>query len=62
MGSANPEQTINNIAAQNPGVKSAVDITMQYGNGDPRTAFFNYARDKGKNALAQTILNKLGLS
>ena len=61
MQSANPQATFNNIVANNKDAKTALDITNQYGNGDPRTAFFNYAAEKGKNAAANKILQMLGL-
>ena len=61
MQSVNPQATFNKMIADNPDAKTALDITNQYGNGDPRTAFFNYAAEKGKNAAAQAILKSLGL-
>lgn len=61
MASANPQATFNNIVANNKGAKTALDITNQYGNGDPKTAFMNYARQKGQDALAQRIMQTLGL-
>jgi len=36
-------------------------MVSQYGNGDPKTAFMNYAAQTGKQGLAQQILQKLGL-
>ena len=61
MSSANPQATFNNIVANNPDAKNALDITNQYGNGDPKTAFMNYARQKGQEAFAQRIMNMFGL-
>ena len=61
MQSVNPQATFNNIVANNPSAKSALDITNKYGNGDPKAAFFNYAAEKGKNVAAERILKTLGL-
>lgn len=62
LGSANPQETFNSMLSQNRDAKTAMDICNQYGNGDPKTAFFNYAREKGQNNLANSIMKRLGLS
>lgn len=62
MGSANPQAMFDKIVSSNPDAQNAMNICNQYGNGDPKTAFFNYAREKGKSALAQSILNRFGLN
>lgn len=61
MGSVNPEAAFNNMVAQNKDAQTAMEITKQYGNGDPKTAFMNYAREKGKTVAAQRIMERLGL-
>ena len=61
MGAANPQQMFNQILSSNEGAKTAMDITNRYGNGDPRAAFMNYAKEKGKNDIAQEIMSKFGL-
>lgn len=62
LKSANPQATFNKLVSQNPNLKSGIDIINQYGNGDPRAAFFNYAKSVGKDAIASKILSNLGLN
>lgn len=45
----------------NKDAQNAMNIVKQYGNGDARTAFMNYAQSMGKGAIAQSIMKKLGL-
>lgn len=52
QNSNNPQELINNILASNPQI---TDLIKRYGNGDPRTAFYEYARQSGQNPEA--ILN-----
>lgn len=61
MSSADPQQAFNQILNSSPDAKNAMDLINQYGNGDPKTAFMNYAAATGKQSFAQTILQKLGL-
>ena len=62
MGSANPEETFNKYISSNPQMKGYYDLMNKYGNGDPKTAFMAYAKQNGKAALAQTIMQRFGLS
>ena len=39
-----------------------MNIVKQYGNGDFRTGFMNYAAAMGKQALAQQIMQTWGLT
>ena len=59
--SLNPQQTFNDLVSRNPNYKNGLDIINQYGNGDPKAAFFNYAQSMGKADLAKQILSNLGL-
>lgn len=61
LGSANPQAVFNQIVANNPEAKKAMDIINQYGNGDPRAGFMNYASATGKQSMSQTILQQFGL-
>ena len=62
MGATDPKQAFNQTLQQNPDARNAMNIVNQYGNGDPKAAFLAYAQQKGQNALAQNIMQKLGLS
>ena len=62
LSSVNPDQAFSNLVSQNKDAQNAMNICNQYGNGDPKAAFMNYAAQKGKNALAQTIMSRLGLN
>ena len=42
----NPQQMISNLISQNPQLTSLIN---QYGNGDPKTAFYEYARITGQD-------------
>lgn len=61
MSSANPQQTFQQVLGQNKDAKDAMNLIQQYGNGDPKQAFLNYASAMGKQSLAQQIMQKLGL-
>lgn len=50
----NPQQLINNILTNNPQLTTLIN---QYGNGDPKTAFYEYARRTGQNP--QQVLNMI---
>ena len=62
LSSVNPQETFNQILANNEQAKSAMDKINQYGNGDPRAAFMNYMKCTGQQNLGQQIIQKLGLS
>lgn len=61
MSSADPKQAFNQVLSASPDAKNAMDLINQYGNGDPKAAFMNYASATGKQSLGQSILQKLGL-
>lgn len=42
-------------------MKGYYDLMNKYGNGDPKTAFMAYAQQNGKSAIAQMIMQRLGL-
>ena len=52
----NPQLMLNQLISTNPQLQNALNFIKQNG-GDPRTAFFNYARQQGINP--QEILNLL---
>jgi hypothetical protein len=54
QNSNNPQQLINNILTQNPQLTNLIN---QFGNGDPKTAFYEYARQSGQDP--QQVLNFL---
>lgn len=62
LNSANPQQTFQQIVSQNKDAQNAMNLINQYGNGDPRQAFLNYASQTGKQNFAQEIMQKFGLS
>ena len=61
MQSANPEAAFQQMLDSSADCKNAMNLINQYGNGDPRQAFLNYASQTGKTGLAQQILQRLGL-
>ena len=61
MGSANPTQTFNQMVSNIQGGQDVMNLIKQYGNGDPKTAFMNYAAQQGKSALAQQIMQRMNL-
>ena len=61
MNSANPQAAFQQMLNSSPDCKNAMNLIQQYGNGDPRQAFLNYANQMGKQGLAQQIRLKLGL-
>ena len=61
MGSANPQAAFQQMLNSSPDCKNAMNLVQQYGNGDPKQAFLNYAAQTGKSGIAQQILQKLGL-
>ena len=62
INSTNPQQTFNSLLQKSPEAKQAMDLINQYGNGDPKQAFLNYAAQTGRQSLAQQIFQRLGLS
>lgn len=62
MGSQNPTETFKQFIGSNPEAQNAVNLINQYGNGDPKTAFMNYAAAIGNQALAQQIMQRMGLN
>lgn len=62
MRSGDPKATFNQVVNNIQGGQNALDLIQQYGNGDPKTAFMNYAAQQGRNALAQQIMSGMGLS
>lgn len=61
LSSTNPREKFNSFVSSNEDAKTAMDIVNKYGNGDPKTAFMNYAAQSGKESLAKAILSRLGL-
>jgi len=61
MNSANPQAAFQQMLNSSPDCKNAMNLIQQYGNGDPKQAFLNYASQTGKQGIAQQILSKLGL-
>lgn len=52
QNSNNPQELVNNILAKNPQITNLIE---RYGNGDPKTAFYEYARLNGQDP--QAVLN-----
>lgn len=61
MGAANPQEMFNQLLSENQDAQNAMNLINQYGNGDPKTAFLNYAAQQGKSNVAAAIMQKLGL-
>lgn len=59
QNSGNPQQIINNLITQNPQINNLIN---QYGGGDPKTAFYEYARLTGQdpNQVLSALKNFLG--
>ena len=62
MRSGDPKATFSQVVNNIQGGQNALDLIQQYGNGDPKAAFMNYAAQQGRNALAQQIMSGMGLS
>lgn len=56
QNSADPNAMLNQMAAQNPQLSNVMEIVNQNG-GDPKTAFYNLARQRGVDP--DSILNML---
>lgn len=61
MSSQDATQAFNQMLASSPEAQRAMELINQYGNGDPETALTNYAAAQGKQAMAQQIIQKMGL-
>ena len=61
MNSTNPQAAFQQMLNSSADCKNAMNLIQQYGNGDPKQAFLNYASQTGKSEIAQQILQKLGL-
>ena len=61
LGSVNPQETFNQLLANNQEAKTAMDNINRYGNGDPKQAFINMMAQNGKQSLGQEIMQKLNL-
>ena len=61
LNSANPQQAFQQVLDSSSEARNAMDLVNQYGNGDPKAAFQNYAVATGKQNLGQKILQMLGL-
>ena len=61
LSSANPQQMFNNMVSNNKDAQNAMNLINQYGNGDPKAAFRNYAAATGKQSFGQQIKQKFGL-
>ena len=61
MQSSNPQAAFQQMLNSSADCKNAMNLINQYGNGDPKQAFLNYASQTGKTGIAQQILQKLGL-
>lgn len=62
LSSADPNQTFTQMVNSIDGGQNAMNLIKEYGNGDPKTAFVNYAAKNGKTMLAQQILQRMNLS
>ena len=62
LNSQDSIQEFSKIVNSSPEAQNVMNIVKQYGNGDFRAGFMNYASAMGKQALAQQILQDWGLS
>lgn len=62
LGSNDPTGAFNQLIASIPAAQQAMGQINQLGNGDPKTAFMNLAASQGKQALAQQIMQRMGLA
>lgn len=56
QNSQNPQALINQMILKNPQINNLIN---QYGNGDPKVAFYEYARRTGQNPeqILETLKN-----
>ena len=45
---SNPQEMLQNMVSSNPQMKQVMDIVQKSG-GDPKTAFYNLAKERGVN-------------
>ena len=63
MGSENPSQTFQQFINSTPAAKAADDLAKQYGNGVyNKETFMRIAAAQGKQALAQQLMQQMGLT
>ena len=61
LGSQDATQAFNQMLASSPEAQKAMELINQYGNGDPKVALTNYAAAQGQQAVAQQIIQRMGL-
>lgn len=61
LGSQDATQAFNQMLASSPEAQKAMELINQYGNGDPKAALTNYAAAQGQQAVAQQIIQRMGL-
>lgn len=59
LGSANPQATFQQFLNSNEEARNAYNLMNQYGNGDPKAAFTNYAAATGKQSMGQQLMQGL---
>lgn len=62
MGSSDPKAAFEQMISGSPEAQNAMQLINQYGNGDFKTAFMNYAAAQGKTALAQQLMAQFHLT
>ena len=62
LNSEDPNAEFQKMINSSPQLQNAFQLAQQYGNGNFETAFYNMAAAQGKQAIAQPILQKLGLA
>lgn len=63
LGSDNPTQTFNQFVGSTPAAQNAVNLANQYGNGAfNKDTFMRIAAAQGKQALAQQLMQQMGLT
>lgn len=61
MGSNDRNAAFQQIIASSPEAQQAMNLIMQYGNGDPKAAMINMAAAQGRTAFADQVIQKFGL-
>ena len=59
LNNASPQTAFNTFLATNPQAQEAQQLIMQYGNGDPKKAFYELAKVRGIDP--SRILSELGI-
>ena len=63
LGSENPSQTFEQFLSSTPAAQAADNLAKQYGNGAyNKDTFMRIAAAQGKQALAQQIMQRMGLA